>query len=45
MACDKENEIIHVQEGIQVIDLKQGCNAFSSYFRLLLSSDKNLHMN
>ena len=34
MACDKENEIIHVQKGIQVIDLKQGCNAFSSYFRL-----------
>lgn len=34
LSCDKNIEVIHVQKGIQVIDLKQGCIAYTSYFRL-----------
>ena len=34
LSCDKKVEVIHVNKGIQVIDLKQGCLAYTSYFRL-----------
>ena len=34
MACDKKIEVLHVNKGIQIIDLKQGCNAYTSFFRL-----------
>ena len=34
MSCDKRIETIRVERGIQEIDLKQGCNAYTSFFRL-----------
>lgn len=34
MSCDNKVDVIRVNKGIQVIDLKQGCNAYTSYFRL-----------